>query len=86
MKFIVTLEEGMNGYIVAECPQIPGCMSQGKTKEDALANIQDAIGACLEVMVEDMLAERQATVRRRVPKSLLGECQLELRSLELVPA
>lgn len=54
MKFIVTLEEGMNGYIVAECPQIPGCMSQGKTKEDALANIQDAIGACLEVMVEDM--------------------------------
>jgi len=32
MKFIVTLERGEDGWIVAECPAIPGCVSQGKTE------------------------------------------------------
>jgi len=44
----VTLEQGEDGYIVAECPSIPGCVSQGKTREEALANIKEAIEACLE--------------------------------------
>lgn len=34
--------------IVAECPAIPGCVSQGKTEQEALANIREAIEACLE--------------------------------------
>jgi predicted RNase H-like HicB family nuclease len=52
MPLKVILEEGADGYIIAECPQIPGCMSQGKTREEALANIKDAIQACLKVMYE----------------------------------
>jgi len=56
MTLKVILEEGTDGYIIAECPQIPGCMSQGKTKEEALANIRDAVQACLKVMMEDMIA------------------------------
>ncbi|MGD0519058.1 MAG: type II toxin-antitoxin system HicB family antitoxin [Thermoguttaceae bacterium] len=48
MKLIVTLERDETGMIVAECPSIPGCISQGKTEEEALANIQEAIQACLE--------------------------------------
>jgi len=43
MKFRVVLEEGEDGHIVAECPALPGCVSQGKTAEEALANIREAI-------------------------------------------
>ncbi len=52
MKFTVTLEVGEDGYWIAECPAIPGCLSQGKTREEALKNIGEAIGLCLEVRAE----------------------------------
>jgi predicted RNase H-like HicB family nuclease len=48
MKLIVTLERDETGMIVAECPAIPGCISQGKTEEEAMANIRKAIQACVE--------------------------------------
>ena len=48
MKFIVNLDRDETGMLVAECPAIPGCISQGKTEAEALANIRDAIEACLE--------------------------------------
>jgi len=48
MEFIVVLEKDEDGYIVAECPSLPGCLSQGTTREEALANIKDAIEGYLE--------------------------------------
>jgi len=48
MKLIVTLERDETGMTVAECPAIPGCISQGKTEDEALANIREAIRACIE--------------------------------------
>ena len=48
MKFIITLDRDETGMIVAECPAIPGCVSQGKTEEEAMENIREAISACLE--------------------------------------
>ncbi len=48
MKLLVTLEQDETGMIVAECPAIPGCVSQGKTEEEALVNIREAIAGCLE--------------------------------------
>ena len=48
MKFIVNLDRDETGMIVAECPAIPGCVSQGNTEAEALANIREAIEACLE--------------------------------------
>ncbi|HUT88562.1 MAG TPA: type II toxin-antitoxin system HicB family antitoxin [Thermoguttaceae bacterium] len=51
MKLIVTLERDETGMIVAECPAIPGCISQGRTEEEALANIREAIQACVEARV-----------------------------------
>ena len=53
MKLIVTLERDETGMIVAECPAIPGCISQGKTKPEALENISEAIKLCLEVRAEE---------------------------------
>jgi predicted RNase H-like HicB family nuclease len=48
MKLLVTLEPDETGMIVAECPAIPGCVSQGRTEGEALKNIQEAIAGCLE--------------------------------------
>lgn len=55
MKFIITLDRDEDGIWIAECPQIPGCVSQGTTKDDAVANVQDAIRACLQVRAEQGL-------------------------------
>jgi len=43
MKFAVTFEHDEDGYIVVSCPALPGCHSQGRTKEEATANIREAI-------------------------------------------
>ncbi len=55
MKFPVTIYQDEEGWYVVECPVIPGCMSQGKTEEEALKNIQEAIPLCLEVRREKNL-------------------------------
>jgi len=52
MKFTVTIARDEDGMFIAECPSIPGCVSQGKTEEEAQHNIQDAIKECLEVRAE----------------------------------
>jgi len=52
MKFNVTIDRDEDGVWMIECPSIPGCISQGATKEEALENIQDAISACLQVRAE----------------------------------
>ncbi len=55
MKFLVTLDRDEDGIWIVECPSIPGCVSQGKTKDEALANIKEAITLCLEVRSEQGL-------------------------------
>lgn len=52
MNLTVTLERGEDGYIVVECPSLPGCVSQGRTEEEALANVKEAIELWLEVEAE----------------------------------
>ena len=52
MKLSVTLEHDEDGVWIAECPSIPGCVSQGKSKAEALKNIKEAIALCLEVRTE----------------------------------
>lgn len=52
MKILVTIDRDEDGIWVIECPAIPGCVSQGHTKQEAIENIQDAIRICLEVRAE----------------------------------
>ena len=52
MKFVVALDLDEDGIWVAECPSIPGCVSQGKDREEALRNVKEAIRLCLEVRAE----------------------------------
>lgn len=51
----VVIYPGEDGYWVAECPSLPGCVSQGKNREEAVANIKEAIEGYIEVLVEDNL-------------------------------
>ena len=52
MRFSVTIDRDEDGVWVVECPSIPGCVSQGETKEQALENIRDAIQQCIQVRAE----------------------------------
>jgi predicted RNase H-like HicB family nuclease len=53
MELPVILRPGDDGWIVAECPLIPGCISQGRSRAEALANIREAIELCLESQVDE---------------------------------
>ena len=48
MKFRILIEQDEDGVYVAECPSLPGCVSQGQTRKEALDNIQDAMKGYLE--------------------------------------
>jgi predicted RNase H-like HicB family nuclease len=52
MKFVITIFQDEDGMYIAECPSIPGCISQGKTEPEAEKNIREAIKECLEVRAE----------------------------------
>lgn len=51
----VVIYSGEDGYWVAECPSLPGCISQGETKEGAITNIKEAISLYIETLAEDNL-------------------------------
>ena len=50
MKLNVIIEKDEDGYYVAEVPALPGCLSQGKTHDETVANVKEAIEGGLEVM------------------------------------
>ena len=49
MRLLITISQDEEGMFVAECPDIPGCVSQGKTGEEAESNVREPIKECLEV-------------------------------------
>jgi predicted RNase H-like HicB family nuclease len=61
----VVVYPGKDGYWVAECPSLPGCVSQGQTRDEAITNIKEAIHGYVTALQEDDLpvpAERFETV------------------------
>jgi len=48
MRYRILLEQDEDGIFIAECPALPGCVAQGKTRAEALKNIQDAIKGYVE--------------------------------------
>ena len=49
----VVIHSGEDGYWVAECPSLPGCISQGETRDEAILNIKEAISLYIETLEED---------------------------------
>jgi len=52
MKFNIIIDRDEDGAWISECPAIPGCISQGASKDEAVENIMEAIRLCLEVRAE----------------------------------
>lgn len=52
MKLLITIFQDEDGVYIAECPSIPGCVSQGTTEEEAEKNVREAIKECLAVRAE----------------------------------
>ncbi len=48
MRYRVIIEQDEDGVFIVECPSLPGCISQGKTREEAIKNIGDAINGYIE--------------------------------------
>ena len=62
MRFKVLISDGEEGWLVVECPSLPGCVSQGRTIEEALENIKDAIQGCLDVLGERVSAQQSERI------------------------
>lgn len=62
MRLHVTVEQDEAGYFVAEVPALPGCLSQGKTHDEAIANVKEAIEGWLEVMEAKHVVDAERTV------------------------
>ena len=58
MKYKTVIKHDKGGWYIAECPAIPGCVSQGKTLKEVKENIKDAILGCLEVLNRRALREK----------------------------
>ncbi|MEK7404272.1 MAG: type II toxin-antitoxin system HicB family antitoxin [Acidobacteriota bacterium] len=81
-RLSIQFSDAGDGYIMAECLDIPGCVSQGRTHAEALANLTEAISVCLEVILEDAAAK---TAGAPAPLDL-GRYELSLSTAELLPA
>ena len=70
MNWNVTLDCDEDGVWVVGCPAIPGCISQGRTREEALDNVREAIALCLEVRAEEGFSLTVETRQVEVPRLL----------------
>ena len=78
----VLFSDGEDGFIIVECPQLPGCMSQGKTREEATRNLKEAIESVLVVRMSQLIGEIPTNDDDRAGSA--GEGSLRLKAPELV--
>jgi len=72
MKLKIVIHEAEEGGYWAEVPAIPGCVSQGETFDELLANIHEAVEGCLSVDVDDVVVSKND----RVPLDTVTVCHL----------
>jgi len=66
MRLHIIIEQDESGYFVAEVPALPGCFSQGKTRQEAITNIKEAVEGWLEVMESKQSLDRSHLVELSV--------------------
>lgn len=81
MKLRIEFEDDENGWVTAYCPDLPGCISQGKGLADAKANIKEAMEGFLEVLLEDAVVEylRRNGERGQASSRILNDRHVEAR-------
>ena len=68
----VVVYRGEDEYWIAECPSLPGCVSQGRSKEEAITNIKEAIKGYVAALEEDNLPRARGEVRRAPSRRMSG--------------
>ena len=86
IELIITLEKGEDGWVVAECPSIAGCVSQGRTEKEALENIKEAIILCLKVRTQEGMPLAVRVEEAHIPmlevdRIIQGDCLSVLGTL-----
>ncbi len=66
MQFNIVIEQDQDGRYVVECLDLPGCLSEGETMEEALENISEAIIGCLESRLKTLLLEKHLWAARQL--------------------
>lgn len=61
VKLRISLRKGSDGYVVAECPEVPGAISQGKNTQEAIENVQDVVSTCFGMILRDWMAQAKKT-------------------------
>jgi len=75
MKYRIFIEQDEDGIFVAQCPSLPGCISQGNTRKEAIENIQDAIRGYLESLDKHNEPIPPSIDEEIVEVALLANCQ-----------
>jgi len=70
MKWKIELEKDEDGWYVATCPSLPGCISQGKTEKQAIKNMKEAIQLHLSALVEDGIPIKTKSRKKQVLVSI----------------
>jgi len=86
LELTVVFRRGEDGYTVAECLQLPGCMSQGRTPEEAQQNVMDAIKSCLVVRLQEVLCAGGVASADLVGIEVQETLRVKAPELELVSA
>jgi len=66
MEFKIILEKDEDGVVVATCPSLPGCVSQGKTEKQAIKNMKEAIELHVESLTKDGLSLKPTGSRKEI--------------------
>ena len=72
----ILLSLGEDGYWIAECPTLLGCISQGRTRDEAIENIREAMALYVEALEDDYLSWRDATFDGRTVAELVAEIRV----------
>ena len=79
------VSDGADDFVIANCLEIPGCASQGATREEALANLAGAIELCLETMLEDWRKNASETSENTTKASACDRVPMDLVPPTVVP-
>src|SRR5690348_12448181 len=73
ITFNISFREGADGYVVAECIDLPGCISQGVNREEAMDNLEDVIRTCCALILRKWMKEARAAEQQHASRRTSAE-------------
>ena len=80
-NFKVLINQDEDGVFVASVPSLPGCYTQGKTYEEAIKNVREAIGLCLEVAKQEPVYRQRVTEQEKPQDRFIGIADVSVNAV-----